>query len=471
MEAYYQGFSFQVAYFTNGAILSDSHYIQKEMTIPSFVEIEGETYPVVGIGCCAFRFVGYGGEHIEKITIPDTVKTIENHAFSDCKELNSVVFGNSVEEIKNTAFLGCLRLRKILLPSSLKTIEERAFEYSSLSEIIIDPGNPYLCSVDNVVYSKDMTELICMAPNASMEHLEIPDTVRRIHNYAFRSCNHLKEIVIPNSVVEIGEGAFDGCRCLKELSIPASVLRIGNRAISDSGIEKLLVSEDNPCYCSFENVIYNKEKTILVVAASKGARQIIDIPISVMEISKNAFEYCDYLVEVVIPDSVMKIGKSAFACCANLQKVVLPKHLEKLEDRMFVDDDKLVSVSLPSNLRIIGNNAFNGCENLVDISFPNSLGRVGEEAFCCCRSLAKIELPESLLIIDPEAFSNCAFSKIVIPQSVVRIGYSAFDFNDNLEEVTIPDFVLDLGDYLFMGCENLKRINGEDAKVWLELHD
>ena len=33
MEAYYQGFSFQVAYFTNGAILSDSHYIQKEMTI------------------------------------------------------------------------------------------------------------------------------------------------------------------------------------------------------------------------------------------------------------------------------------------------------------------------------------------------------------------------------------------------------------------------------------------------------
>ena len=44
-----------------------------------------------------------------------------------------------------------------------------------------------------------------------LKTLEIPDSVTKIDDVAFRGCSELEKIIIPSSVVEFGWGMFNGC--------------------------------------------------------------------------------------------------------------------------------------------------------------------------------------------------------------------------------------------------------------------
>lgn len=59
----------------------------------------------------------------------------------------------------------------------------------------------------------------------------IPDTVRRINDYAFAYNEMLQKVNIPEGVTFIGEGAFKNCHSLRHIFIPASVTDIGVCAI------------------------------------------------------------------------------------------------------------------------------------------------------------------------------------------------------------------------------------------------
>ena len=66
----------------------------------------------------------------------------------------------------------------------------------------------------------------------SLTSIEIPDTVTEIDNSAFMYCSNLSEVVIPNSVTKIGHRAFNGCP-IYSVTLPASVAYIGNEAFGN----------------------------------------------------------------------------------------------------------------------------------------------------------------------------------------------------------------------------------------------
>lgn len=97
---------------------------------------------------------------LKEVNIPSTVKKINDHAFGRCESLSSVLLPNSLTGIGNLCFRGCTSLTNVMLPANLIWIGASAFEgCDNLMNIHVADGNNSYCSVDGVVFNKDMTVL------------------------------------------------------------------------------------------------------------------------------------------------------------------------------------------------------------------------------------------------------------------------------------------------------------------------
>jgi len=128
-------------------------------------------------------------------SIPDSVTSIEESAFSSCSSLASVTIPNSVTSIGGSAFSGCSSLTSVTIPDSVTSIGYRAF---------------YECS--------------------GLTSVTISDSVTRIESFTFDSCSGLMSMTIPGSVTSIGHAAFSACTKLTSTTIPDSVTSIGDYA-------------------------------------------------------------------------------------------------------------------------------------------------------------------------------------------------------------------------------------------------
>ncbi len=97
----------------------------------------------------------------EPVTIPESVTSIENFAFSKCEILTSITIPDSVKIIKNGAFQHCKRLSKMTIGNGVTTIESDVFSgCKNLSEIFVADDNPNYKSKDGVLLNKEGTVLI-----------------------------------------------------------------------------------------------------------------------------------------------------------------------------------------------------------------------------------------------------------------------------------------------------------------------
>lgn len=126
-----------------------------DVTIPS--HYKGK--PVTMIDHAAFH-----DSAVTSVTIPDSVTSIPDDAFSFCSQLTNISIPNSVTFIGFAAFNSCTSLKSITLPSSLSTIQSSAF---------------YNCG--------------------NLETIRIPVSVTFIGNYAFAGCPSSMTVTYPGS--------------------------------------------------------------------------------------------------------------------------------------------------------------------------------------------------------------------------------------------------------------------------------
>lgn len=75
-------------------------------------------------------------------------------------------------------------------------------------------------------------------------------------------------------------------------------------------------------------------------------------------------------------------------------------------------------------------------------------------------NIKKVIVPDSVVKIGYDAFYEFQnLEDISLPNSITNIGYDAFGRCTSLKNVTIPDSVTDIEDYAFFGCENLTSIS------------
>lgn len=144
---------------------------QRVINIPEKVEVlkyhESGIYtkyilPVTSIGYCAFESY----PNLTKITIPQSVVTIKEGAFRNCRQLRFIKIPNNVKFIGSQAFRDCSSLKSIVLPS--ETIE----------------------LVDGV-----------FAGCSSLEIVEFTSVAKYISSYAFNGCYSLQAVLIPKGSI------------------------------------------------------------------------------------------------------------------------------------------------------------------------------------------------------------------------------------------------------------------------------
>ena len=230
-------------------------------------------------------------------TIPSSVTSIGERAFSYCTSLVSITIPNSVTSIGEGAFDGCESLTSVTIPNSVTSIGEGAFNCcESLASVVI-PNS--VTSIGNSAFNG------C----TSLASVVIPNSVTSIGNSAFNGCTSLTSVTIPNSVTSIGEGAFADCKSLASVTIPNSVTSIGHsafqycRSLASVTIPNSVTSIGGWAFCDCTSL------------AS------VTIPNSVTSIGAHTFYYCTSLASVTIPNSVTSIGDCAFLWCTSLKNI------------------------------------------------------------------------------------------------------------------------------------------------------
>ncbi len=70
------------------------------------------------------------------IVVPDYVKKIMDHAFSDCKKITEIRLPEGVTQICSEAFSNCTRLKKVFIPGSIRRLGKNLFKGCKNAEIV-----------------------------------------------------------------------------------------------------------------------------------------------------------------------------------------------------------------------------------------------------------------------------------------------------------------------------------------------
>ena len=356
------------------------------------------------------------------ITIPESVTSIGEYAFSNCSSITSITIPESVTSIGYGAFYKCSSITSITLPF----VGEKA-DGSGKTHF------GYIFGAESYDYNRSRV------PTSLKEVIITGGT--RIGRYAFEDCSSLTSITISGSVKKIDEQAFQYCSSLTNVYYKGSIidwLDISFWNISSNPLYKgarLYVLDENNEWYEVTSITLPDSVTSIGDYKFSGCTSLesITIPDSVTNIGYSAFENCTSLESITIPDSVTNIGYSAFEGCKKLKYNDYDNaHYLGNKDNPYVVlinafNTDITSCIINSNTKIINKKAFLKCEKLIKITIPGSVKKIDEQAFYRCSSLTSITIPDSVTSIGYSAFYNCrSLTSITIPDSVTYIGSGAF---------------------------------------------
>ena len=441
------------------------------VTVPA--SIDGK--PVVSIGDRAFE----NCDGLTKITIPDGVKHIGSYAFSGCSKLANIDLPDSVLSAGLWVFWNCLGLTNIDIPKNLHLAHSPTFlNCCALKSISVDSANKYHASENGVLFNKNKTVLEKYPADKIDSSYTIPSSVIHIDSSSFEDCSNLKSINIPSSVTRIDSDAFRNC----------------------CGLTSINVDKANKNYSSVNGVLFNKNKTKIILYPAGKADRSYTIPSSVTSIDCGVFSGCSNLSAISLPDSINYISSYAFDGTAyykdesNWENGALYIGNALVAAKRYGDDELSGDFWLKEGTRIIAEETFTFCDKLKSInvsssnkyfssidgvlyskdkktliaypegkgssySIPNGVTSIGDGAFKNQDGLSSVTIPNSITSIGSSAFSYCSgLTSVTIPGSVTSIGSSAFSGCSGLTSLTISNGVKSIGGGAFYNCKGLTSV-------------
>lgn len=393
------------------------------------------------------RIVEYRGSDTD-ISIPDTID------------------GITVTEIYSGAFLSGTA-EKINLPATIEYISaENPFAPClNLTEITIDEKNENYCTVDGVLFTKDMKKLVSYPQKKEGTSYTVPDGVEQL-GIASISETGLEEINIPDSVKEIGRHAMSFNEKLKKIDL------------SGTSVECIDTMTFANC-TSLSKVLLPETLTEIGLAAFMSCKNLTDItlPSQLIVIGQSSFMGTG-LTEIRIPESVTFIGYCAFGYDEeeNMNKdfVVIGKSGSAAQ---FYATDTDAEYNIANDFKFMTVEAVEAEKEYLEMNpITSSDGEyeysVLDDGTCCilfCVSIDDtITVPDEIdgykvTSIYKGAFLSNEATNIILPETVTTIGEAVF--SEYVKSITIPASCTVIeGTEPFITCVNLEEINVADGE-------
>lgn len=377
---------------------------------------------------CAFRNV-----KISTIALPNTVKTIGQRAFTECKTLSEIAIPDSVTEMGIATFAYCDRLSKVTLGKGLQELKEYTFISDTSLQKIQIPSN--IKTIGNYTFE-----------SSGLTEITIPDSVTTLGKGVFYTCPQLKTAWIGDGVTEIRRGMFRENPKLQSVRLPAGVTKIELDAFKyDTALESIALPE--------------KLKEIEPYVFCATGLKKIKLPSSLQSIGESAFAGCGQLSVVTGGENVTYMGPQAFEQCP-IKNVVINNKIKTIWIGTYAYNKQITTLKIPKNVTEIQYGAFAQDENLANITFHNNLEKVASDAFEGTAWFKK--QPNGLVYTGSVAYTYkgtmAENTTLTIKNGTKGIGAGAFRDQTNLTGVKLPSGlkVIDIG--AFAGCTSMKQI-------------
>lgn len=401
---------------------------------------------LLGLGTNCFQNSG-----LTSISIPATITSIPNYAFSGCTNLASVTFNQKdgaykVTSFGNYAFQNCSLATAFAIPNTVTSIGTAALYGTGLTEIKLPDGvttvnlgalmAKNLTGVESVNFTvkdggiyKDNTLVLYFGSGDENNVFTVPDDVT-VAAGAFYGNTKVKTVVLPSAMTSLAANMFENFVGLESIVIPASVTTINTKAFLNC--------------VNLTTVTFESANTLTTVGANafEGCAKLAKLEIKDVEWTVNA-----------LPDSVTSLGGSAFKNTTALTSFTLPSNITTVPASLF-QGSGLTYISIPKKITSLGSSAFMDSA-LADIDFENRA--VDPEA---------ATITYANLSIEASALKNTQLVELILPEGVKKFGSYAGANNTKLETLQLPD-TLDanyvsssytIDTYAFTGCTALKTI-------------
>lgn len=264
----------------------------------------------------------------------------------------------------------------------------------------------------------------------------LPPTVKVIEDRAFSHCYNLQSINFPDSLTHIGKEAFSFCHCLRHVTIPSGVKDVGDGAFNKMCIEELVwnssvalspnvfyaddvcfqTEEDefDECYSHIKNLILSHKNDDIIAFRGEQRRGFSPFTDQIEHIYWKDKDGGLHEPEYMFRPFLIPIGSKKYTTDG---KALFTKSMKTL-------------IAIDPTLEIY-------------------------------------EIPEGVTTIEEYAFYESSIENIIIPESVTKIGSSAFSGCWNLRTVSFKGktkSVTKIGSAAFSGCRKLRKVSFKDRK-------
>ena len=271
-----------------------------EVVIPDYLDVAGDSLPVVKVEPSAFE----GYIFITKVELGELIKEVCTNAFKDCLNLKEVISLNINVVIDPSVFAGCNNI--ITYPG-----------YVTNNNTENNTNNNQSSSTNN---NNNQSSSTNNNSNVNVEQSKPDTVVKNLIGTVFIVKNVKYVITSPNTVSVVGSDKPS----ITKLTIPATV--------------------------KYEDVSY--KVTAIKDSAFKGYKKLktISIGSNVTTVGKNAFSNCAKLNKVTLGKNITTVSSKAFYKCKKLKTIVIKsKKLKTLGNKSFSSINSKAKFDVPNS--------------------------------------------------------------------------------------------------------------------------